>query len=349
LAPQADTLTEGQAAALAAAVTGLYTRGVAPCVLIDAEGAAADYFVRPYAVCAGTVVPYPTLSQAADAFYCEKDRQTRLNTARRMAGQTLKNMQSRAEKKLALLLERERECEGAEALRVKGELLTSNLYRIPPKSGSVTLENYYEDNAPMTIMLDPALSPQRNAAVCFKRYTKLKKAMQYLVPQLREAREDTAYFASVRTSLSLCQTAAEVAEVVQELGLVHPKRKPAAAGKGKKVRLPPEAQPHKVEYKGFTVYYGANNLQNDRVTWKLSAGEDVWLHAKDAHGAHVLVKTAGRPLPDDVLLYAARLAARFSEHHAAPKTPVDYTQRKNVKKLSKPGLVTYTNYKTVIT
>ena len=102
---------------------------------------------------------------------------------------------------------------------------------------------------------------------------------------------------------------------------------------------------------GFEILIGKNNRQNDYLTMHLAKKEDIWLHAKDAPGAHVIIKSQpGREIPDATLLQAAQLAAYYSESRHSSKVSVDYTPRRNVWKpaSARPGFVLYENYQTLL-
>lgn len=94
--------------------------------------------------------------------------------------------------------------------------------------------------------------------------------------------------------------------------------------------------------------HGKNNVQNDALT-KSANDNDLWFHTKDIHGSHVILKTAGKPVDDDTLYKCAKIAARSSKAKHSSNIPVDYCYIKHVKKPSgaKPGMVVYTNYKTI--
>ena len=95
---------------------------------------------------------------------------------------------------------------------------------------------------------------------------------------------------------------------------------------------------------------GRNNLQNDRLTLKTAAKTDVWLHTKDIHGSHVIIRTEGKPVSDTAILEAARLAVEHSKARGSGNVPVDYTLVRHVSKPAgaKPGMVIYVKYKTVV-
>jgi predicted ribosome quality control (RQC) complex YloA/Tae2 family protein len=342
-------VTAEDAKKITAALIGLHENPASPCAQFDGD-AVTDFFASRCGHLDCALREYATVNAAADAYFCNKDRLTRLSARTRAVNQTVKSAVSRAEKKLALLTEKERDCAGLDKHRLFGELLTANLYKIPLKADKITVDNYY-DGTQVGIKLDPSLTPSRNAAAYFKRYNKQKKSLEYLIPQIKALREELDYLFSVRESIRLSAEITALDEIEHELslsGLQKSKTRKAAQPGKNKVRTPPEAEPLKTESDGFVILIGRNNLLNDRLTFKTAAPADLWFHVKDAHGAHVIVVTAGKKVPVSVLLRAAELAAYYSEAHAAGKTPVDYTEKRHLKKLSRPGLVTYADYKTIL-
>ncbi|WP_369461525.1 NFACT RNA binding domain-containing protein [Thermoclostridium stercorarium] len=100
---------------------------------------------------------------------------------------------------------------------------------------------------------------------------------------------------------------------------------------------------------GYQIWVGRNNVQNDELTLKFAKPDDLWLHAKNIPGSHVIVRVPD-PIPEKTLFEAASLAAWFSKARNSSKVQIDYTRAKYVRKPSgaKPGMVVYVNYKTVV-
>ncbi|EQJ20107.1 hypothetical protein QQY_2613 [Clostridioides difficile P9] len=94
---------------------------------------------------------------------------------------------------------------------------------------------------------------------------------------------------------------------------------------------------------------GKNNKQNDYLTLRLADNDDLWMHTKNIPGSHVIIKCAGKEVPDNTVFEGAMLAAFFSKSKLSSQVPVDYTKRKNVKKPSgsKPGMVIYETNSTI--
>lgn len=289
--------------------------------------------------------PYPTVLAAADAYYTEREERRDLSERKRKLEALLLSRRKKEEKKLALLLERERSCADMERMRIYGELITANIYAIRKGAEGCEVTNYYDENAAtVRIPLDKQLTPAQNAQKYYKKYNKQKRTLAAVAPQKAEALADLDYTNSMLSALARAENALDLSEMEEELraaGLLPPLKK-----KGK----PGPAVPFRsFTFGKFRVFAGRNNVQNDRLL-REAAPDDVWLHTQKYHSAHVLIRTEGRKLPDDVLLAAAEICAFFSDGKAGDKIPVDYCERRFVKKppRSRAGFVTYTDFKTVL-
>lgn len=290
-----------------------------------------------------------SMSEVLDAFYSSKDRQERLRQKRSDLTRVLNNVIERCGKKLAIHQETLRDVADREKLRLYGELVTANIYRIPRNAKSVVLSNFYsEQGESVEIPLDENLLPQENAQIFFKRYSKAKSTYAYAVKQLEETQRELDYLESVLLLLENCTSPQEIDEVRQELaeqGYMILKKKPGVKKK--------EAISEPLRFKssdGFDIFVGKNNRQNDRLTLKLASSNDIWLHTKNIPGSHVIIKKAAGEISESSLKEAAMLAAWYSKARMSSNVAVDYTAVKNVNKPSgaKPGMVIYVNYRTVM-
>ena len=244
-----------------------------------------------------------------------------------------------------LLLERERECADLEKNRVFGELITANIYALRKGMDAFEAVNYYEEGAPtVRIPLDRTLAPAQNAQKYFKKYNKQKRTLAAVAPQKEEALADLDYTRSMLSALSLAENALDLQEMEAELrgaGLLPPEKKRAKAA--------PPIPFRTFSVGGFRILAGRNNVQNDRLV-RAAAPDDVWLHTQKYHSSHVLIRTEGKPVPDEVLHAAAQICSYFSDGKASGKIPVDYCERRFVKKPSgaKAGFVVYTDYRTLL-
>ena len=289
---------------------------------------------------------FDTFGELLDAFFSDRDRIARMRAKSADLNRLLSNAVDRLSRKINHQKADLKKCADREQLRIRGDLIQANLYRIPRGASSVTVENYYdEDNAPVTIQLNPAVSPAMNAQRFYKEYNKAKTREIMLTEQISKAAEELAYLESVRDMLSRCETEAELSAIREELreqGYIKSPR----GSKRRDKPLPP------LEYTssdGFRILVGRNNVQNDNLTLRTAAKTDVWLHTKNIPGSHVIIVTQGREATDTAVLEAAAIAAAHSKAGGSAQVPVDYTLVKNVSKPSgaKPGKVIYVNYKTV--
>ena len=288
---------------------------------------------------------YETVNAAQDAYYTERENKRDFSEKKRKLESLLLSRKKKEEKKLGILLDRERECGDMDKNRIFGELITANIYAIPKGADFCEAVNYYEESAPaVRIPIDKALTPPQNAQKYFKKYNKQKRTLAAIAPQKREAEADLDYTASALSSLARAENMLDLAEIEEEVraaGLLppEPKKKKAAAP------IPFRA----FRIGGFSVFAGRNNVQNDRLL-REAQPSDLWLHAQKYHSAHVIVRAEGKKVPDPVLLAAAEICAYFSDGKAGDKIPVDYCARRFVKKppKAKAGFVLYTDFQTLL-
>ena len=238
------------------------------------------------------------------------------------------------------------ETQNRDQLRICGDLITANLYRMERGQSKLVCENYYDEAGGLaTIQLDPLLTPQQNAAKYYKRYTKAKTAERYLREQMAIARRDLEYLESVLEETALAETEQDFLEIRSEL-----REGGFLRRQGKKERNRAPAKPWEFRTAGgFQVLVGRNNRQNDRLTLKEADHRDLWLHTQKLHGSHVILRTGGEEPGEDDIVEAAKLAAWYSQARESGNVPVDYVQVKYVKKPAgaRPGMVIYTHHQTV--
>jgi predicted ribosome quality control (RQC) complex YloA/Tae2 family protein len=249
-----------------------------------------------------------------------------------------------------------KECEDMNTYRIYGELITANLYRINNNINvsSISLENYYDNNNLIEIPLDKSISPSYNAKKFFKKYNKLKNTLEIVSLQKEEATKELDYLESIIYELDEANSINELNEIDAEISenVLFKNNKKNSNIKKKKVnkrKVHDEYEPISYNIDGFTLYVGKNNKQNDYISTKLGKNEDLWFHTKDIRGSHVLLKCNGSKVEDYTILACAQIAAFYSKAKLSSNVPVDYCFIKNVKKPSgsKPGMVIYTNNKTL--
>ncbi|MCX7773002.1 MAG: NFACT family protein [Clostridia bacterium] len=291
---------------------------------------------------------YDLLSQAIDAYYTAKVGREfvnqRANELHKLVGKQLE----RCEKRLSINLQTYEENKDFEKLRLFGELITANIYALTKGMEEAEVVNYYSEEGDMVrIPLNKDKSPQDNAQNYFKRYNKSRTAFHYAEKEVETLKAEVSYLESVQFAIENAEGNDQLTEIRTEL---HEQGYIKASGKGKKIQ-PVQALPLKaVSQDGFEILIGRNNKQNEKLTLKIARHEDIWLHIKNFSGSHVVIRTEGKEVPDSTLLEAAQYAAWFSKARSAPKVEVDYTTIRNVKKPSgsKPGMVIYVNYFTVL-
>ncbi|MBQ8320460.1 MAG: NFACT family protein [Clostridia bacterium] len=314
----------------------------APCV-VKTDGAVNDFFAFP--VNGGEA--RDSLVAAADEYYTYKESGRLFAEKKRRLESAARSLEKKLGKKISELSDRLSSAENAEKYRTFGELLTANLYRVERGVAAVEVQNWYEEGCPnVKIPLDVTLSPQKNAQKYFKAYAKAKRAKEIAAPLLAETEKELAYVNGVISSVLLSETEEDLKEIETELiglGLLRPPKDKVGAKK------PPEIPFREFECEDFKILVGRNNLQNDRLL-RQAAPNDLWLHTQKYHSSHVLIVTEGRKVPDAVIKRAAELCAHYSEARGGEKIPVDYCERRFVKKPSKAkaGFVVYTDYKTAL-
>ena len=288
---------------------------------------------------------FESFSALLDSFYEAKERQERVRQRGADLIRTATTARDRVRRKLALQEKDYAATQERDALRLSGDLITTNLYRMERGQSKLVCQNYYdEDLAEVTIPLDPLLTPQQNAAKYYKRYTKAKTAEKYLREQMSLARRDLAYLESVLQEIQQAETEQDFLDIRGEMSDAGFIRK-----QGKKVLQRPSKPREFKTSGGFRVLVGRNNRQNDKLTLKDADYRDRWFHVQKLHGSHVILCTNGGEPGDQDITEAAGLAAYYSQAKDSANVPVDCTQVKYVKKPAgaRPGMVIYTTYRTV--
>ncbi len=289
---------------------------------------------------------FESFSQLLDDFYYEKDRFERTKQRSQTLLKLLSNMSARAARKLQSRQAELEACADKDSLRINAELILANQYRLEKGSLFYDLENFYNNNEPIRIPADPALSPSANAQKYFKEYRKAKTAEQMLGELIEQSEQELAYLESVIDSVNRADGYTELAEIRNELydqGYL----KKAKNDKTKKAKpMPPMEY---VSDDGYTILVGRNNVQNDLLTFKTAAKDDSWFHTQKIPGSHVVVIGNGDIIPELTCRQAAILAAYHSGGRESSQVAVDYTEVRLLKKPvgAKPGKVIYHTYNTM--
>ena len=286
---------------------------------------------------------FPTLSAMLDAFYANKAESDR---TRELAGQVLQVVNNELKKdwrKVKKFNHALDEASRADYYRIRGEILTTYLGKLHSGMKAISLPNFYDDNRPLKIKLEPELSPSRNAQHYFTRYDKLKKSVAHINEQMAKTKSEINYFNGIKSQLDIAAPA-DVQEIKLELeqeGYIRRKKR----NKRRKPRVPKPEQFKASD--GTIIMVGKNNLQNDRLSFKIANKNDIWLHVKDMPGSHVVIRDADPN--DQTILEAAQLAAYFSKARQSDNVPVDYLAVKHLHKPhgAKPGFVTFRGQTTI--
>ena len=286
--------------------------------------------------------PFANLSDLLDTYYKDKAERDRV---KQQASELIRRVENELQKNRHKLKKQEKELlatDNAEEFRQKGELLTTFLHQVPNDQDQVILDNYYT-NQPITIALDKALTPNQNAQRYFKRYQKLKEAVKYLTDLIEETKATILYLESVETVLNQAglEEIAEIREELIQTGFIRRRQR-------EKIQKRKKPEQYLASDGKTIIYVGRNNLQNEELTFKIARKEELWFHAKDIPGSHVVISGNLDP-SDEVKTDAAELAAYFSQGRLSNLVQVDMIEVKKLNKPTggKPGFVTYTGQKTL--
>lgn len=290
-----------------------------------------------------------SISEVLQEYYAMKNNVTRIRQKSSDLRRVVATAIERTAKKYDLQLSQLKDTEKRDKYRVYGELINTYGYGIEPEAKSFQALNYYT-NEEITIPLDSTITPAENAKKYFAKYNKLKRTYEALTEQVTQTRQELEHLQSIQTALDITLEETDLAEIKRELmeyGYIKFK------SEGKKKGKMPKSKPfHYISSDGYHMYVGKNNYQNEELTFKVANGGDLWFHAKQAPGSHVILKTEGQEeIPDRTYEEAARLAAYYSSARTGSKVDIDYTRRSNLKKTpgGAPGFVIYhTNYSMTI-
>ena len=344
-----DAQREDAAGKLFAALDRLHTGKRTPVILVRDERP-WDFTCIPIRQYEDLITqePQPSFSALLDTFYAKRDSLERMRQKTQALRKTLTNLHNRTARKLA---NQQKELEATfdrEHLRRLGDIVTANLHVVSRGQAWLTAVDFYDpEMKEIDIPLNPAISPQQNAAKFYKDYQKAKTAEKVLTEQIAKGEAELSYLASVLDELSRVESERDMQDIRQELTEGGYLRE---TGQKKKMKLPASKPMVFRSSDGFEILVGRNNRQNDLLTCKLAQKQDIWLHTQKIHGSHVIIACAPETPPDRTVTEAMQLAAYFSQAREGQNVPVDYTRVKNVKKPAgaKPGMVIYDHYSTAV-
>ncbi len=293
-----------------------------------------------------------------DDFYSSKEHTSIFINSRNSLLKIVSSSLKKVYKKLENINLKLKECNQMDTFKLYGELLTANLYKFDSDNNysEITVENYYDENKPIVIPLDKSISMQKNIQKYFKKYNKLKNALSIVSDQKKEAEKELDYIESIVFNLSNSKNMNDINEIYEEISEnVATKKELSKKNKvSKKKSSSNSIELEKIQFEGYTIYIGKNNIQNDYISLKFSNPNDIWFHTQKIHGSHILLRNPENldlsDIPETVLFKCACLAKENSKASKALNVSVDYCYSKFVKKASgaKPGMVIYNNFKTII-
>jgi len=326
------------------------------CLLRDGQGRIVDFAALvPAHWPPEQVVTISSMNKAVDAFYGQREAEQLFQRRRQALDKALRKHQARLDKKISLQQAELTQCEAADAYKQAADLLAAHQWSLAKGQDLAELPSFADPERTVTVKLDPPLTPQENVQRYYRRYAKAKKARGRIEQQLKANGEELDYLLNIRQSLADCEDLEALRQIEGEaIAAGYYERHEEKRRRAKEARpqdnpsspLPPRSY---VSADGFTILVGRHNKQNDRLSLKQAQEEDLWLHAQKIPGAHVIIVRQGREIPDSTIREAAAYAAWFSEAKASAQVPVDYVPAGMLRKPpgSRPGLVIYTNQRTI--
>lgn len=310
------------------------------------NNAKESYYLFPLQSISQEAKCFGSLSEMLDRFFFGKAERDRVKQQANDIERLIINEKEKNEKKIIKLDETLKEAQEASKYQLYGELLTANLYAVSKGMQEIEVVNYYdEEGSSLVIPLNPLKTPSENAQNFFTKYQKAKNSLEIVQEQIEKAKNEVHYFEGLLQQIESASPR-DVEEIRQELieeGYLKKKQK----RQSKKNHSAKPTLEHYHSSDGTEIIVGKNNKQNDYLTNKLTARDDIWLHTKDIPGSHVVIRDKE---PSEQTIYeAAILAAYYSKARQSSSVPVDYTRVRYVKKPSgaKPGFVIYENQQTI--
>lgn len=323
-----------------------YGRELSPCVLKQDGNASDIYCLLPELWQDQELQHFDGLNEACDFFYSRLRKEESFDAQKRELLKVIHSFSDKAGRKLSAQQEELATAQNGDEWKQKGDLLAANLWQAEKGMASIELADFYHDNEPISIELNPALTPQENLSRFYRRYNKLKSAAKEIIKQVEATQLEYDYLLSIESSAEDALDSADITAIKEELsegGYLKAQSKQKQKPQG----LPP------MEFTssdGITILVGRNNKQNDMLTLKMAAKDDIWLHTQKIPGSHVIIRCGGKPVPERTLQEAAALAVLHSKAKGGGKAPVDYTEVSQVKKPNgaKPGMVIYFKQQTLM-
>ena len=324
--------------------------------LLKNNNLSCTYYKNSYVLCNNHSNTYLPINTFIDEFYFSKENNLIFLEYRKNLSKLVLLTLKKVNQKVININKKLQECENMNTFKLYGELLTANLYKLPKENlESVSVENYYDNNNLINIPLDKRFLPSENAKIYFKKYRKLQNALNVVTVQKAEAEQESNYIESIVYELESAKTIDDINDIYNEISEsnlfenIKKKNKKTVSNSISTKKYDKFGSPLNLKIDNFEVFVGKNNKQNDYLTTKIARKNDLWFHTKDIHGSHVILKIEKEFPSMAVIEKCASIAAYHSKGKLSSNVPVDYTFVKYVKKPngSKPGMVIYTNQKTL--
>ena len=350
-----DDKTRDELSTLYRAFSDLFTKikndEYDPCIVIDESiDKVIDFSCINLSFLDGNkFIKKQSISQIIEDYYKTKDFKDRVHQRTSDLRKSISIKLDRLYHKQKKIEKELRDADNADEFKIKGELLTSYIYMIEKGMENVEVANFYDENySNIIIPLNKNLTPSENAQKYFKKYNKLKTAKIELTSQISICNEEIEYLENIMLGIENCENLEELTDIKDELIRLGYSKAPYRYKAKKDLDI--TTKPNQfISSDGFTILVGKNNKQNDYLTLRIADPEDIWMHTKNIPGSHVIIKCAGKEVPNETLYQAAMLAAFYSKGRMSSQVPVDYTMKKLVKKPSgsKPGMVIYETNNTI--
>ncbi|MDU6985567.1 MAG: NFACT RNA binding domain-containing protein [Terrisporobacter othiniensis] len=350
-----DDKTRDELSTLYRAFSDLFTKikndEYDPCIVIDESiDKVIDFSCINLSFLDGNkFIKKQSISQIIEDYYKTKDFKDRIHQRTSDLRKSISIKLDRLYHKQKKIEKELRDADNADEFKIKGELLTSYIYMIEKGMENVEVANFYDENySNIIIPLNKNLTPSENAQKYFKKYNKLKTAKIELTSQISICNEEIEYLENIMLGIENCENLEELTDIKDELIRLGYSKAPYRYKSKKDLDI--TTKPNQfISSDGFTILVGKNNKQNDYLTLRIADPEDIWMHTKNIPGSHVIIKCAGKEVPNETLYQAAMLAAFYSKGRMSSQVPVDYTMKKHVKKPSgsKPGMVIYETNNTI--
>lgn len=291
------------------------------------------------------IIKYDSCNEACYEYYSIKDLKDRITQRTRDIKKIICHKIITTERKIKKQQLELNLTENMDKYKHEADLLTSYIYLIKPGDNKIIVNDFYNDNSPeVEILLNPNLSPSENIQALYKKYNKLKNRKKELFIQIENAKKELDYIYNLEQSIENISSKSDIEEIIDEMKEQNLIKRKSSKNKSKKISKPL----HYISSDGNDIFVGKNNTQNDFLTLKIANKDDIWLHVKNSPGSHVIIKNEPK-VTEKTLLEAANLAAYYSKIRNSCNVPIDYTEKKNVKKPNgaKPGMVIYTTNSTI--